>query len=331
MRLILIFLAVISTSFASVNGPCTGRSGVCIDSGKCGSYGGKTYSGFCPKDANSIKCCDDISCKADDGRTGTCKFSKDCNGDSVSGKCPGGSDFKCCLGGSGGGGGGGSTDGLYFGPCKNGGGACINSQSVTCETNFVSGKCTGASNVKCCVAGSRPSWYINQGEHTTTICVIDGEKKSLKTSGCGIASLTMGIEVVTGNKLSPDNLFKEAYDNGRYNGNGVSHEAIKFIGKRHGVTVTWTDNIDSVYSALENGKGVIFHVGHESKYDFTGGGHYIFLKGAKTQNGIKKVYVFDPNGGNHYVNVLFALKKADGGIEVAKKKTGEDFGIVSKA
>ena len=79
-----------------------------------------------------------------------------------------------------------------------------------------------------------------------------------------------------------------------------------------------------------NGKGVIYHVGHEEVYRFTSQGHYIFLKGAKTQNGVKKVYVFDPNGSNNYINVLFALKRADDGIELAKKGTYGDFGIVEK-
>ena len=55
------------------------------------------------------------------------------------------------------------------------------------------------------------------------------------------------------------------------------------------------------------------------------------MKGAKTQNGIKKVYVFDPNGRNNYKNVLFALKRSDGGIQVAGRGSGADFGIVSKA
>jgi hypothetical protein len=55
------------------------------------------------------------------------------------------------------------------------------------------------------------------------------------------------------------------------------------------------------------------------------------LKGAKAQNGIKKVYVFDPNGRNNYKNVLVALRRGDGGIQVAAKGTGSDFGIVSKA
>ena len=154
MKLILLFLAVISTSFAYLNGPCSGRSGICIDSSTCGSYGGSTYSGYCPSDSYYVKCCDNIQCRANDGRTGSCMFSSQCSGDSVTGKCPGGSDFTCCLGSSGGGG---ITDGLYYGPCSYGGGACINADSVTCETNFVSGKCPGSNSVKCCVAGSRPS------------------------------------------------------------------------------------------------------------------------------------------------------------------------------
>ena len=141
----------------------------------------------------------------------------------------------------------------------------------------------------------------------------------------------MAIGSMLGNKLNPTNLFKEAYDHGYYTGDGISHDAIKFVGKNHGVSVSWTSDTDKVYSALESGKGVIFHVGHESVYDFTGGGHYIYLYGAKEQNGMKKVYVFDPNGKNNYKNVLFALKSSDGGIQVAKKGTGADFGIVSKA
>ena len=55
------------------------------------------------------------------------------------------------------------------------------------------------------------------------------------------------------------------------------------------------------------------------------------MKGAKTQNGIKKVYVFDPNGRNNYINVLFALKSSDGGIQLATRGFGADFGIVSRS
>ena len=116
-----------------------------------------------------------------------------------------------------------------------------------------------------------------------------------------------------------------------YHGDGFSHSSITSLGKSHGVKVSWTDNVSTVYNALSSGKGVIFHVGPESKYHFTKGGHYIFLYGAKKQNNVEKVYVFDPNGHNKYVNVLFPLRRNVSGIEKAKKGQGADFGIVDKA
>ena len=267
------------------------------------------------------------------GKSGQCLFTSQCSGESVSGKCPGGTDFKCCLSG-----GDSPTptptptptpgkDDTYNGPCSGGGGACINTNVVSCDTNTVSGKCQGPSNVKCCVQGSKPSWYINQGEHRKVLCLGD---RSVATSGCGPSSLAMAIKVLTGNNITPETLFKEGCDGGMYHGNGFSHSTLSTLGKRHGVSVDWTSNIDSVYNALASGKGVIFNVVHDSKYHFTKEGHYIFLYGTKEQNGVKKVYVFDPNGRNNYVNVLFPLKKSDGGIEVAKG-SGSAFGIVKKS
>ena len=219
----------------------------------------------------------------------------------------------------------------YNGPCSGGGGACINIDNTDCSTSVVSGKCSGPNNIKCCKAGSAPSWYINQGKYTRTICRIDGENKSVASSGCGMASLSMGISVTTKVSVNPETLFQEGYDRKMYWGDGFSHDAITKIGASHGVSVRWTSNMKDVYNALSSGKGVIFHVGHESKYHFTKGGHYIFLYGAKIQNNVQKAYVFDPNGKNNYVNVLFPLLKSNGGIEVARKGTGSDFGIVSKS
>ena len=294
-KLILILLATISTSLASLNGQCSGRNGICIKTSSCTKYNGQSYSGKCPSDPNDVKCCDEIPCSAN-GKSGKCIFASQCNGESVSGLCPGGNDFKCCLSG-------GSTpstptepsekDNTYNGPCGGGGGACINTNRVSCETRTISGKCQGPNAVKCCVSGQKPSWYINQGQYTKALCLGD---RSVKTSGCGPSSLAMGIRVLTNNNISPETLFKEGCD---------------------------------VYTALANGKGVIFHVGHDSKYHFTKGGHYIFLYGAKIENGVKKAYVFDPNGSNNYSNVLFVLDKSDGGIEGAGRGTGEDFGIIS--
>ena len=53
-KFILIILAVISITFSSIDGPCSGRTGICIDKGLCESYGGTTYSGKCPSDPDNI-------------------------------------------------------------------------------------------------------------------------------------------------------------------------------------------------------------------------------------------------------------------------------------
>ena len=332
-KLILTLLVTIPVIFAAVNGECNGRSGICIKTDTCSNYGGQSFSGQCPSDPNDVKCCDNIPCTADDGRKGSCVFTGQCNGEKISGKCPGGSDFKCCVGDPNQQSDSSKTtiDNTYNGPCNDGGGACINTDIISCGTKTVTGKCQGGNNVKCCVAGGKPSWYINQGAHTETICTINGEKKSVASSGCGVASLSMAINVLTKKSVTPETLFREGYQNGMYYGDGFSHGSLTSLGKKHGVKVSWTDNVTTVYNALVNGKAVIFHVGHEAKYHFTKGGHYIFLYGAQKQNNVEKVYVFDPNGKNNYVNVLFPLRKDVGGIEKAKRGQGADFGVVEKA
>ena len=181
------------------------------------------------------------------------------------------------------------------------------------------------------IAGSIPSQYIDQQQHTEIICIIPGsepEKKSVSSSGCGVTCLSMAISALTNINVSPETLFREGYNNGMYWGDGFSHEALIFLGNKHGVKVTWINDINAVYDALLSHKGVIFHVKHDSKYKFTTEGHYIFLYGSEEQNNVQKAYVFDPKGSNNYINVLFPLKIDDGGIEVAKKGTGSDFGIV---
>ena len=97
-KLILILLVTISTTLAELNGKCQGRSGICIKTSECQSYGGTTYSGYCPIDPPDVLCCDDIKCTKT-SNTGNCLFTDQCPGERADGLCPGGSDFKCCLGG----------------------------------------------------------------------------------------------------------------------------------------------------------------------------------------------------------------------------------------
>ncbi len=73
-----------------------GRGGICISTTVYNSYDGQYFFGRCSDDPNDIKCCNNIPCKADDGRTGSCIFTNQCNGEGISKKCPGNNDFKCC-------------------------------------------------------------------------------------------------------------------------------------------------------------------------------------------------------------------------------------------
>jgi len=98
-KLILILLVTISTTLAELNGKCQGRNGICIKTSECQSYGGTTYSGYCPIDPPDVLCCDDIKCPKT-SNTGKCLFTDQCPGERADGLCPGGSNFKCCLGGS---------------------------------------------------------------------------------------------------------------------------------------------------------------------------------------------------------------------------------------
>ena len=324
LKFIIILLTIISASSENINGPCDSKRGICLDSGQCKSVGGTAYFDNCPNDLSNVKCCENIPCKSDDGRNGTCAFSTECNGESVSGNCPGESDFKCCIGGSG------PAVDLFFGLCIAGGGSRIKFQTIGCDTYVQNSLCPGGKHVGCCVAGNRPIFYINLLEHTKPACIIGGKYKSVANSGSGIACLAMAIFVTTREKLDPTDLFKEAYKNGKYSGNGFTHDAISFVGKNHGVKINWTDDVETVFDELLHGKGVIFNIGSNKKYKFKRGGQYIFLKGAKIDHGLKQVFVFDPDIKNNYVNVLFPLKSSDGGIEVAKIGLGADFGIVYK-
>jgi len=428
-KLFLAFLATVPSAFAALNGKCDGVSGICINTSTCQSYGGQSISGKCPSDPNDVKCCQTITCNSN-GRSGTCMFTDQCDGEKVSGLCPGGNDFKCCIKSQ-------KTEGVGE-RCNGVAGTCIDVNTTTCPTQTVTGKCPGPNNVRCCpdsttpatdpnvgkpcngvagtcidvntstcpnqtltgkcpggnnirccpdsttpstdpnvgkpcngVAGTcidvntstcpnqtltgkcpggnnirccpdsnsngnRPGWYINQNDHTEVICTIPGsspENKTVKSSGCGISCLSMAINILRGVYVTPETLFREGYNAGQYWGDGFSHDALSYLGGNHGVNISWTGNLDTVYSALQQGKPVIFHTGFENTYHFTStkdGGHYILLYGSNTVNGIQKVYVFDPNGGNNHINELMTLRSANGGIEVAKRGRADgDFGIVS--
>ena len=145
----------ISRNTSSSNGKCSDRDGICISSDICNKYNGQNFTGKCPSDPNDIVCCDNIPCKADDGRTGKCLFADQCRGEAISGKCPGGSDFKCCI------------QSEIDVPCSFEGldGTCKNFNNCTGFT--VSGKCSGGNDIKCCL----PKDTCNDGQGIDGVCI----------------------------------------------------------------------------------------------------------------------------------------------------------------
>ena len=156
-KLFLTLLAIVTIpfAFAAINGKCSDRNGICISTANCSKYKGQSFTGKCPNDANDIRCCDNIPCKADDGRTGNCVFNNQCSGEAISGKCPGGSDFKCCV------------QKPVDIPCSYDGlnGSCKNINN--CDGFIVSGRCSGGNDIKCCL----PKNTCNDGNGTNGLCI----------------------------------------------------------------------------------------------------------------------------------------------------------------
>lgn len=130
-----------------------------------------------------------------------------------------------------------------------------------------------------------------QGDYRTIILYYNGMAKSVATSGCGATSVSMVVAYLTGNvEQNPYLLFCEAVDAGKYHGNGLSHDTLRWLADAYDVKTRWIANdAESIIAALEEGKPVIAHMGEGI---FTQRGHYIVLRGL-TEDG--KVLVNDPN------------------------------------
>ena len=156
-----------------------------------------------------------------------------------------------------------------------------------------------------------------QSDYPQTVCYIDGVPKSVATSGCGATSVSMVIAYLTGNtSQTPYTLFKWAYDNGYYDGDGLGHSCLTKLASLYGVKGTWIENDASLITeALQEGHPVIAHMGPGI---FTTEGHYIVLRGI-TDDGY--VLVNDP--GNRNRN-RYAYKLS---TVVAQAKTSSSFMI----
>lgn len=119
---------------------------------------------------------------------------------------------------------------------------------------------------------------VFQTDYRDTVCIIRGVPRSVSSSGCGATSLSMVIAYLTGNtEQTPYTLFCDAYDAGKYHGDGWSHSTLSYYAKQYGIKNKWISNdADAIIEALKEGKPVIAHMGPGI---FTSRGHYVVLRG----------------------------------------------------
>lgn len=139
--------------------------------------------------------------------------------------------------------------------------------------------------------GGLPIPKLFQDDYPEPVCEIDGVERSVASSGCGAVCLSMVISHMTGyTEQDPRTIFTEAWEQGRYRGNGLNRNAIMKIAKSYGLLGQWKNlNKKELIAALKEEKPVIARMGFGF---FTEGGHYIVLRGLTRKD---KVLVNDPN------------------------------------
>ena len=133
--------------------------------------------------------------------------------------------------------------------------------------------------------GGLPIPQLYQHDYKKVVCVYNGIRRSVSTSGCGATCLSMLIAYETGYTYqSPYTVFRDACQQGLYKGSGLSRSAMSQLAEQYALIGQWMDlNAQELLQTLEEGKPVIAHMGPGL---FTQGGHYILLRGLTEEGGV---------------------------------------------
>lgn len=134
-----------------------------------------------------------------------------------------------------------------------------------------------------------------QADYPETVCLVNGEKKSVATSGCGAVCIAMVIAMLTGNtEQDPYSLFYLAAKEGWYTGDGLTHRVLSRFARQNGLPTCWTDtDAETVKKSLDRGLPVVVHIGEGH---FASEGHYLLLTGYERDGSF---VVFDPANENN--------------------------------
>lgn len=164
---------------------------------------------------------------------------------------------------------------------------------------------------------------IYQYDYSRDVCEVDGDGRSVASSGCGATAASMIIAYVTGNcDQTPYTLFYWAAKNGQYFGDGLDYDSVRSMLSRYGVDSRMESvSEENIISALAQNRPIIINMGPGT---FTKHGHYIVLRGLDS-NG--EVLVNDPNSssrsGRAYSAKLIAGEAKRGSMLVVTTPAGE--------
>ncbi|GIO83458.1 hypothetical protein J25TS5_03900 [Paenibacillus faecis] len=161
---------------------------------------------------------------------------------------------------------------------------------------------------------------------------IDGDAgETIGASGCGPTSFAMAASTFLGKEILPTEMCRYAIKNGyRTANNGTAWGFFAKAAKEHGLECTQTGNLETVKSALKEGKLVIASMG---KGHFTGGGHFILLVGISKPGWID---VHDPNHDNRKYGADGLIDQGvrnDGKVKAQEsvfKREAKQYWIISK-
>ena len=137
--------------------------------------------------------------------------------------------------------------------------------------------------------------YYNQYNYKTVPYPSQSRPSAtIATSGCGVCSMCMVVEALTGKTVTPQTMAKYSIKVGaRLNSGTDMHTLGKAAAERWGLTMTTSDDIADVLTAVQQGGVVIANVGgdHGSyKGLFSNGGHYVAVVGMHRE----QLVVWDP-------------------------------------
>ena len=140
---------------------------------------------------------------------------------------------------------------------------------------------------------------------------------TVSSSGCGVCCMSMVVEGLTGQTVTPAQMAPFAISAGaRVDGGTDMHRLGAAAARRWDLTMTTTSDVDELLAAIRRGGVVIANVGgdHGSyKGLFSNGGHYIVV--SAYQNG--KLVVYDPG----YYDGKFSTTARHGKVTVNADKS----------